>query len=149
MRKILIIVFSLLTVCVELSAEDFFLNGKSYSVKGLRVYDEDSHKMSNMDLKFLSENGFDYESWRKLKLYRNLGIVSLSLGATFALSSNYFERQFQFGDNAWRLGSVFLVIGAFTLSETYVEANKLINILNDRAKIAISQNGLSLIIALQ
>ncbi|MBP5571538.1 MAG: hypothetical protein J6X39_02580 [Bacteroidales bacterium] len=140
MKKLLLLLLCLFVLVLELSAQDFTLNGKPYVVKGLRVYDGNSHKLSNNELQSLSEQGFDYNAWQRLKVYRNIGIMSLTIG----LSTELLTSRYDFYDIAHRFALGFIIVGAISLTETYGESRYLLYILNDRARIGLAQNGIGL-----
>lgn len=138
MKKLLLPLLLFLVGYIELHAQDFSLNGENYFVEELRVYDESKHRLTDSELKKLSEYGFDYDAWHKLSLYRNMGLASIAVGLSFIivpLPDNIQEYRFNFITG-------FAVIGGYILVRTYYESYHLIDILNDRIRVGLTPNGL-------
>lgn len=142
MKKLLAPLFLFFVGCIALHAQDFTLNGNNYFVKELRIYDESKHRLSDSELQNLSEYGFDYDAWHKLKLYRNCGLASIAVGLSFIimpLPDIIQKYRFNFI-------SGFALIGGYILFITYCESYYLIDILNDRIRVGLTPNGFGLTI---
>lgn len=138
MKKLLLPLLLFFVECIALHAQDFTLNGNNYFVEELRIYDESKHRLSDSELQNLSEYGFDYDAWHKLKLYRNCGLASIAVGLSFIimpLPDIIQEHRFNFITG-------FAVIGGYILVRTYYESYHLIDILNDRIRVGLTPNGL-------
>ncbi|MBP5488084.1 MAG: hypothetical protein J6X77_00775 [Bacteroidales bacterium] len=48
-------------------ASDFIINGRSYDIYRMKVYDESGNKLKDDDLKALANEGFDYNSWEQFR----------------------------------------------------------------------------------
>lgn len=57
----------------DLNTNNMIINGVNYYIDGKRVVDQKNHRLSEKEIQNLTQYGFDYETWNKI---RNKTIIS-------------------------------------------------------------------------
>lgn len=84
LKKILIALILPFAFCVDMHADDDLqvhnmnINGVNYYIDNKRVVDHRNHRLSENEIQNLTQYGFDYETWNKIRTKRIISNACLS-----------------------------------------------------------------------
>ena len=84
LKKILIALILPFAFCVDMHADDDLqvynmnINGVNYYIDDGRVVDQKNHRLSENEIQNLTQYGFDYETWNKIRTKRKISNACIS-----------------------------------------------------------------------